>query len=328
MSTVGITIPVHNRKEFTIAILQQLAEQIDQLVGLQTLEADAVQIIVVDDGSSDGTAEIITARFPQVHLLIGTGDLWWTGAIGEGMTYAAEVLKTDYIVWLNDDIQLVDNFIDEMMLFCRDPEEKVLTGGIICDRLYPDWIVFGGVIASQSIHHMNRFMDPLLKVDTLNGNIAILPTRIITDIGLPDVTRFRHYGGDFEYVCRAKKNGYVVHLSRDLRATTDYSAADVIRYMPLWIQWAVSDRLLDKWRVLMTLTNRRSPHNVEHMVNSIYRAQASVPRWRYVVFYCRKLVKIMGSGLVPWSMRKQRIQAYFESHNVPLEVAQAVLNNV
>lgn len=328
MSTVGITIPVHNRKEFTIAILQQLTEQIDRLVGLQKLGADVVQIIVVDDGSSDGTAEIIAEKFSRVHLLTGTGDLWWTGAIGEGMTYAAEVLKTDYIVWLNDDIQLVDNFIDEMMGFCGDSEAKVLTGGIICDRLHPDWIVFGGVIASQSIHHMTRFVNPLLNVDTLNGNIAILPTRIIADIGLPDMNRFRHYGGDFEYICRAKKNGYTVHLSRNLLAMTDYGPADVIRYMPLWIQWAVSDRLLDKWRVLMTLSNRRSPHNVEHMVNSIYRAEASVPRWRYVVFYCRKLVKIIGSGLVPWSMREQRIRAYFESHNVPPDVAQVVLKNV
>ncbi len=326
MATFSIAIPVRNRKDFTTAILQQLTRQIDQQVASQVLQLTDAHIVVVDDGSSDGTPELIAQQFPSVHLLHGDGNLWWTGAIARAMTYVAETLQTDYIVWLNDDIVLADDFISQLIEYCQQPDAKVLTGGTICDQHHPDWVVFGGVIASQLINDVAQFTQPTIDVDALNGNIAVLPARIIADIGLPDTRRFRHYGGDFEYICRAKENGYIAQLSSHLRATTEYRTADVIRYMPLWIQWATSKGLSAKWQVLKSLSSRRSPHNVEHMVNSIHRDQPSVPKWKYAIFYCRKLTKIIGSELIPWSVRQNRIQAYFQNQNIPDDVAYAVLN--
>ncbi|PZO22980.1 MAG: hypothetical protein DCF25_01655 [Leptolyngbya foveolarum] len=326
MPTFGIALPVRNRKAFTLAILQQLTDQITQQVVASNLRHHDIQIVVVDDDSSDGTPEQIEAQFPAVHLLRGDGNLWWTGAIAQSMTYLCEVLKTDYIVWLNDDIVLSDDFIYQVLQHCKAPLKKVITGGIITDQQHPDWIVFGGVLASRLINDLAQFDQPVLNVDTLNGNIAILPARIVSDIGLPDTARFRHYGGDFEYICRAKANGYEAQLSSCLRATTDYRLADVIRYMPLWIQWATSDRLSSKWQVLKSLTSRRSPHNVEHMVNSIHRAESAVPRWKYAAFYGRKLVKIIGSELMPWPVRQARIRAYFQRQNIPADIAQSVLD--
>ncbi len=326
MFTFAIAIPVRNRKDLTTAILQQLTEQINQQVASQVLQLTDAHIVVVDDASSDGTPELVAQQFPQVHLLHGDGDLWWTGAIAQAMTYIASTLKTDYIIWLNDDIVLADNFIGQLIQYCQQPNAKVLTGGIICGQNHPSWIVFGGVIAGQLINDTAQFTQPTIDVDTLNGNITVLPTRIIADIGLPDTQRFRHYGGDFEYICRAKENGYTAQLSSQLRATTEYRPADVIRYMPLWIQWATSKGLSAKWQVLKSLSSLRSPYNVEHMVNSIYRAQPSVPKWKYAIFYCRKLTKIIGSELIPWTIRQNRIQAYFQSQNIPPDIAKAVLN--
>ena len=286
-----------------------------------------MQIVVVDDGSTDGTPELIEKHFPDVHLLQGNGNLWWTGAITKAMTYTVEAIKTDYIIWLNDDIVLANDFINQVTQY-QQPNQKTLTGGIVCEQKHPNWIVFGGVIASRLINDLAQFDQPVLNVDTLNGNITILPARIVADIGLPDVQRFRHYGGDFEYICRAKRNGYTAQLSSNLRATTDYRPADVIRYMPLWIQWAISTRLSDKWHVLKSLSSRRSPHNVEHMVNSIHRAESSIPKWKYVSFFCRKLIKIIGSELIPWSVRQTRIQTYFQNQNIPPDIAQSILKHL
>ncbi len=329
MLTLGITIPARNRKSLTTAILQQLSAQIADQAAQANPSADLqsvnIQIIVVDDASTDGTAEAIRLHFPQVHLLAGDGGLWWTGAIAQAMIYATQTLNADYIIWLNDDITLANDFITQALAYCQQPTAKTLIGGIVCDQQHPNWIVFGGVIASQLINDISQFTQPVLPVDTLNGNLTILPACIIADIGLPDTSRFRHYGGDFEYICRAKANGYRVQLSSHLRATTDYPAADVIRYMPLWMQWAICSHLADKWQVLQKLSSRRSPHNVEHMVNSIHRAQPSVPRWRYAAFYCRKLIQIVGTELMPATLKKRRIQAYFQRQNIPPDIAQAIL---
>ena len=326
MPSFAIALPVRNRRHFTLAILQQLTTQIVQQAACGTLDAQDAHIVVVDDASSDGTPDLIAQQFPQVHLLKGDGNLWWTGAIACAMRYATDTLAPDYIVWLNDDITLADDFVSQLVRYCQHADEKTLTGGIVCDQHHPNWIVFGGVIASQLINDLAQFTQPILSVDTLNGNIAVLPARIVADIGLPDTNRFRHYGGDFEYICRAKENGYTAQLSSCLRATTDYQPSDVVRYMPLWIQWAISTKLSKKWQVLKSLTNRRSPHNVEHMVNSIYRSRPSVPKWKYLTFYCRKLVKIIGSTLIPWQTRRARIQAYFSRQNIPADIAQAVFN--
>jgi hypothetical protein len=39
-------------------------------------------------------------------------------------------------------------------------------------------------------------------------------------------------------------------------------------------------------------------------------------------------VKIIGSELVPWSVKQPRIQAYFQRQNIPPEIAQAVLGKL
>ncbi len=328
MPTFAITIPVRNRKSFTSAILRQLTDQIAHQSAALENAATRITIVVVDDDSNDGTPALIEQCYPDVHLLRGDGDLWWTGAIAWAMAYAADTLNPDYIVWLNDDITLADDFISQLIQYGQSTTGKVLSGGIICDQHYPDWIVFGGVIAGQLINDVDQFTEPTLEVDTLNGNIAILPASIIADIGLPDTRRFRHYGGDFEYICRAKENGYTAQLSSHLRASTEYRSADVRRYMPPWIQWATSPKWTQKWQVLTSLSSLRSPHNVQHMVNSIHRAQPFVPRWKYVVFYCRKLIKIVGSELIPWSIKQNRIQSYFQKQNIPADIAKAVLNQI
>lgn len=68
---IHIIIPVHNRLNFTIDCLNSLKKQDIY---------NQFNLIVVDDGSTDGTSEYLKKNFPEVKILNGDGSLYWGGA--------------------------------------------------------------------------------------------------------------------------------------------------------------------------------------------------------------------------------------------------------
>jgi GT2 family glycosyltransferase len=99
---VYAVIPVHNRRPITRQCLLCLHQQ----------TFSNLKIIVVDDGSTDGTSEMIRAEFPEVILLHGDGNLWWTGATNMGVRYAmSQCCKEDYILIINDDVFVHPDYV-------------------------------------------------------------------------------------------------------------------------------------------------------------------------------------------------------------------------
>src|SRR5688572_16741369 len=89
---VYLIIPAYNRRAVTLSCLAALSEAGDLARN---------HVVVVDDGSTDGTSEAIRSQYPDVHVLPGSGELWWTGAIVLGMRYALAE-GAQQIVWLKD----------------------------------------------------------------------------------------------------------------------------------------------------------------------------------------------------------------------------------
>ena len=73
---IHVIIPVHNRLKKTITCLKSLEKQ--------NIYKN-LRIIIVNDGSNDGTKEHITKNFPQVNIINGDGSLFWGGAINLGI---------------------------------------------------------------------------------------------------------------------------------------------------------------------------------------------------------------------------------------------------
>jgi len=317
-------LPVKNRKHYTENILNQIHEQI------ANNPSHEFAIIVVDDGSSDGTPEIIRTRFPSVNLIQGDGTLWWTGAICLGMNYGMKNLAVDYFLWLNDDIFLAQDFIEQVCHVCNSPNfYNTVIGGIVCDKNYPDWIVYSGMYHKRLIRRWDDFASqPIMEVDALNGNITLIPYPVVEKIGLPDAKRFRHYGGDFEFVSRAKESGFKILLSRQIQATTDFQVEDLIRRMPPWMQWHLAQSLGKRLAIIAGLTNLKCHYNIWHEVNINHCHDPSIARWKYYRFYVRKVIKLIVRNFWRKTKIEQEFKEYLNQQNAPPELEDLIFNKL
>src|ERR1044071_9943972 len=97
LPAIYIIIPVHNRLEATRRCLESLRNQM----------FTRFQILLVDDGSTDGTSEFVKENYPDVMLLTGDGNLWWTGAINLGIRYALlRGSANDAVLVINNDVEV------------------------------------------------------------------------------------------------------------------------------------------------------------------------------------------------------------------------------
>ncbi len=199
---IYIIIPVHNRKAITLMCLETLKNNGD---------LEQYQIVIVDDGSTDGTSQAITEQYPNVIILPGDGNLWWTGAMKLGMEYAHQQ-NADYIIWLNDDCNVPSRMINALLSFANN-HFKGIIGGQGINKNSPHNILFGGKIKTwQGYRFHQAISNEILPCDLLSGNIVCFPRSLIDDIGYPNPNVTPHYGGDSLYLIRAIKAGYSLYV--------------------------------------------------------------------------------------------------------------------
>lgn len=187
----------HDRREKSMACLKSVF----------AIRPD-VDIFLVDDGCKDGTAEAVKESFPLVHIIQGNGNLYWS----RGMYTAwKEALKGDYdfYLWLNDDIELYPNAIDEMLACFRILNEKVIITGIVENKektkcIYGGHRDEGGHIQADGVPHSTRNM---------NGNVVLVHRSIVKEIGIMD-GRLHHDIGDVDYGMTANEHGIDVYTTR------------------------------------------------------------------------------------------------------------------
>jgi GT2 family glycosyltransferase/glycosyltransferase involved in cell wall biosynthesis len=105
---VSIVIPNYNGREYIEGCLQSLIEM--------NFPCREVEIIVVDNGSSDGSVDLINRNWPDVKLIINKENLGFSRAANQG----AAAASGDYIAFLNSDMQVDKNWLSKLLEVIRD----------------------------------------------------------------------------------------------------------------------------------------------------------------------------------------------------------------
>jgi len=203
---IYIVIPSFNEKFFVIQLVDLLYQQ----------TYTNFQIIVSDNGSSDGTQEIIEKNYPKVALISNDSSFWWTKSTNEGIKYALKQSTSDldYVLTINCDTIVKINFL-ENLLICSKQNPNSIIGAVNVDT-NNNTIQFGGVVIDNKITakyshiNFNKFYDKNLQnnqTDFLPGRGTLIPIKVFRKIGYYD-EMLPHYGADYEFSYRAKKNHF------------------------------------------------------------------------------------------------------------------------
>ena len=122
--TVAAIIPTFNRKDKLCRFLDlALAQTYPNL-----------QVIIVDSSSSDGTAELVRERFPQVTLIRVSDREFWTGATNAGVRLALD-RQVDFILTINDDAIISNDHVTKLVNIAQKYQLSILGNRI--DYLVP-----------------------------------------------------------------------------------------------------------------------------------------------------------------------------------------------
>ena len=213
---LSIIIVNYNTKDITRACLDSIAKW---------SEGAKWEIIVVDNGSTDGSVEMLK-KYPGITLILNRKNLGFAKANNKGI----KVAKGKYILLLNSDTEIRQDAIQTMLRFmdghlkagaatCR---LKLMDGSMdpACHRGFPTpWASLTYMIGLEKLlptsrifarYHMGyKNMTIPHQVDCISGAFFMARREAIRDAGLLDEDYF-FYAEDIDWAYRFKKKGWEI----------------------------------------------------------------------------------------------------------------------
>jgi len=278
---IFIVIPVYNRKVHTLGCLEALARQ----------TVRDFHVVVVDDGSSDGTAAAIAVHFPGITVLHGDGNLWWSGATNLGVEYAL-AHGADYILTLNDDTLPQPDYMGKMLREAA-AEPRALLGSLALNAQGD--IEYGGQrICWWSAGYVNLVdrLPPaqrrgLHAVTHFPGRGLWVPAEVFRTVGLYAADIFPQAVADDDFTHRASKAGYKIFCNYEARLINcaGVSRSELIRHHKSWANYRAY------------LFQRSGAGNLYYFVRYALR---NCPPWWLPLYLPIGLLRRVGGYLLEW----------------------------
>jgi GT2 family glycosyltransferase len=210
---ISVVVVVWNAKQYVRECLESLREHCAHVCS---------EVIVVDNASTDGTAELVEEMFPEFRLIRNPGNFGFARANNIGIAHSSG----DYVCLVNSDVKFVDDCISPMIEYLSQhpavamvgpkmlaPDGKVWRSTMrfptiwnyFCRALGVDIAfkksrLFGGLLMSDFDHQTTT------PVEVLNGWFVVVRRRAMERVGLLD-PQFFMYGEDVDWCYRFRKAG-------------------------------------------------------------------------------------------------------------------------
>lgn len=206
--SVYIVTPVFNSKAHTLKFLKTVYKN----------DYDNFTVVIIDDGSTDGTEEAIKRLYSQVIILKGTGNLWWSRSTNKGVEYSLKQ-GADYILTVNNDVEVKKDWVSELVK-CALKNPKSLIGTTIYFSKDKNKVWYFGADFNKktgALYHIEDRPKPgeVRESRWLTGMGVLIPARAFRDIGQYDAETFPQYFADADFSLRAAKAGYKLLVSSD-----------------------------------------------------------------------------------------------------------------
>lgn len=201
LPSISVVIVNWNLAEDTLACLGSVLE-----TGYPNLD-----VIVVDNGSSDNSVEQIAQVYPQVRQVVNKENMGFAAGANQGLDLAL-AQGCDYALVLNNDTTVAPDSLSELMAAGEtDPQIGILSPHILFyDEPERTWHLAARWHRWLPIPvHVWQTREKLVEADFVSGCGMMLRRSLLEKIGTFDTTYFM-YGEDIDLCLRAKRAGYRV----------------------------------------------------------------------------------------------------------------------
>jgi len=169
-------------------------------------------VVVIDNGSTDGSAELLKSNYPNVKVIKHRQNYGY--AIG--YNFVIDTLKDEYIVLLNNDILVKPDWLKELMAYVKNdgvaavaPKMKFLHNKTLINAAGGSCDIYGvGFNRGNGEVDMKQY-DVVQEVFYGNGGALLIKKRVWREIGSFD-ERYFMYGEDLDWCWRARLKGYKI----------------------------------------------------------------------------------------------------------------------
>ena len=222
MIDLSISIVNYNNKEYLKSCLDSIYSHAPET---------NFEVIVVDNGSSDGSTEAVKHAFPSINLIENSNNLGFVKANNQGIRAS----KGQYVLSLNNDTIIEDGTLSGLVRFMNEHPDVGACGPKVlnrdgslqyqCRRNFPT--ISSSLFYFLRLHRLfpgkkrfgqylmtHRNSDEAGEVDSVSGCCMMVRREVIEEVGILD-ENFIMYGDDLDWCYRIKQAGWKVFYVPD-----------------------------------------------------------------------------------------------------------------